>query len=1169
MNENNYEFQILDWSSYHKEVGDNSVKKFTIRLFGKTVDNKSIYVEVEKYKPYFYIEVPDNWTNLNVESLLGYVRSKMSEEFKHNTVKTSIVKRKRFFGFTAERIFTFARLCFNDQETLKRYQWAFERFYTIERLRLYKQKFTIYEANLDPILRCMHERELDACGWVSIPKDKCAEFTGNDIETRCDINISTDFSSLNRLRGRESEIQKFTIASIDIECISKDGSFPQPERPDDKIIMIATTFSKYEENDCYYRHVAVLGTCNDIEGADVEQCNNEEEVLLKWAKMINKKNPDCITGWNIFGFDEQYIKTRCDLLKIEPKVSRLLSRVNHEQSTFTEKKLASSALGDNILKYYDMNGRVRFDLMKVVQKDYKLESYKLDFVASTFFREIITKFEKSGENTLVTTKSTNGIKTGQYVTIIYNDGVADYQHLNGKKFRVLKVIDKTTLLLDGDVSYELLNMKNKIFWCQVKDDVKPNEIFKSFNGTVEQRTELAKYNIQDCELCNKLTDKLQVIINNVSMANVCNVPLTYLFMRGQGIKTFSLVAKKCRQREFLIQTIKKKKKDPNNNDKKDTQPETYESKYFANFLNTNEKIVLPDHENFTGNENDDEEDEGYEGAVVFPAKKGIYYSPIAVLDYSSLYPNSMRYRGLSHEMYVNDPKYLGNENYDYTEIIYNNNDELKTPAPPCTFAKRKDGRPAIIPEILEDLLNARKAVRKQMEIETDPFKKSVLNGLQLAFKITANSIYGQTGAPTSPIYMKEIAACTTAVGRGMLNFSKTFVETMLVNIINYALDSEGCNRKDEKYKKYYEYVSKLFEKTEQFNYCPDDKKMEAVFDKCENENDTNDKKKCHCDKTLCRLSVKHPENDWRHAYFVALRKKIIGFMSGYHIKPEVIYGDTDSVFIDLHITKDSDGSLQTDISALEKGIKLGMTASMLICTMLPYPMCQEYEKCLWPFAQLSKKRYVGNLYEDDINHHYQKCMGIVLKRRDNAQIVKIICGTIVDQLINKRNPEGAISMTKQILQDMIDGKYSMDKYVITKSLRENYKNRNAIAHAVLADRIAERDPGNKPLPNDRIPYLYVIHPKSKSNGNKLGTSKKIKELQGNHIDTPDYTKQHNLAIDYLFYITNQIMKPAVQFLSLVTECPEKIFNYYINNENNKRNGICTVDEVKDVTSYWS
>ena len=45
--------------------------------------------------------------------------------------------------------------------------------------------------------------------------------------------------------------------------------------------------------------------------------------------------------------------------------------------------------------------------------------------------------------------------------------------------------------------------------------------------------------------------------------------------------------------------------------------------------------------------------------------------------------------------------------------------------------------------------------------------------------------------------------------------------------------------------------------------------------------------------------------------------------------------------------------------------------------------------------------------------------------------------------------------------------------IITKSLRGYYKNPDQIAHKVLADRIGERDPGNKPKSNDRIPFVYI------------------------------------------------------------------------------------------------
>ena len=98
----------------------------------------------------------------------------------------------------------------------------------------------------------------------------------------------------------------------------------------------------------------------------------------------------------------------------------------------------------------------------------------------------------------------------------------------------------------------------------------------------------------------------------------------------------------------------------------------------------------------------------------------------------------------------------------------------------------------------------------------------------------------------------------------------------------------------------------------------------------------------------------------------------------------------------------------------------------------------------------------------------------------------------------------------------------MNKLIITKSLKSDYKNPEQIAHKVLADRIGKRDPGSKPSVGDRVAYVYI------KNKNK-------KALQGERIEIPSYIKENKLEINYAFYITNQIMKPVQQVFSLVLE----------------------------------
>ena len=233
----------------------------------------------------------------------------------------------------------------------------------------------------------------------------------------------------------------------------------------------------------------------------------------------------------------------------------------------------------------------------------------------------------------------------------------------------------------------------------------------------------------------------------------------------------------------------------------------------------------------------------------------------------------------------------------------------------------------------------------------------------------------------------------------------------------------------------------------------------------------------------------------------------------------MIVHNTDSVFFTFNL-KDEHGEPMRGQKALEVTIELAKEAGELATKFLKKPHDLEYEKTFMPFCLLSKKRYVGMLYEEDPNKGKRKSMGIVLKRRDNAPIVKDVYGGIIDILMKQKDINKSIAFLDQMLDDIVKQKVPIHKLIISKSLRSFYKNPKQIAHKVLSDRMGQRDPGNKPGPGDRIPYVYIL------------TSKK-KDLQGNKIEHPDYIKEKKLKIDYGFYITNQIMKPVLQIYSLV------------------------------------
>ncbi len=813
--------------------------------------------------------------------------------------------------------------------------------------------------------------------------------------------------------------------------------FPQLEG--DKVTFIGSTFLKYGEQIPYLNHCIVLDTCSNmknVNNSELESYSQEKDVLLAWTKIIQREDPDIIIGYNIFGFDYGFMFERAKQCKIEKKFLLLSRNINNVEKNNGDLDICGSinnegkvdnietskiviASGEHELRYIKMNGRLQVDLYNYFRRDYNLPSYKLDYVASQFIGDSVKSIDFENGKTKIFTKNKAGLGIGSFVHFEESSHSTDY-YKNGAKFEVIDIQNDNFTI----GTKEELNMNKNVRWGLAKDDVTPQDIFRLTNMGPDERSIVAKYCIQDCNLVHHLMNKIDVITGFVEMAKICSVPMNFLVLRGQGIKLTSFIAKKCREKDTLMPVVEK------------TVSKKPRPGYYW---------------------------DGYDGAIVLDPKCNLYLdNPVACVDYASLYPSSMISENLSHDSKVwtktfdlegnllestgeinknGTFKYDNLPDYEYVDITYDTymwdlekaKDKVKNGTKVCRWASRKDGKKSIMPAILEELLKARKDTKKKMKNEKDDFMKNILDKRQLSYKVTANSLYGQCGAKTSTFYEKDVAASTTATGRLLLTYAKRMVEEVYGNRI-----------------------------------CPTKKYGDV------------------------------------------------------RTKAEYIYGDTDSVFFTFNIEDKDTGEKIIGKKALEITIELAQQAGELASKFLKKPHDLEYEKTFMPFCLLSKKRYVGMLYEEDPDKCYQKSMGIVLKRRDNAPIVKDVYGGIIDILMKEQNIVSAINFLKNNLQNMLDGKCSMDKLIITKSLRSNYKNPAQIAHKVLADRIGKRDPGNKPSSGDRIPFVYV-------------QTKNKKALQGDKIETPTYINENNLTPDYSFYITNQIMKPVQQLFALVLE----------------------------------
>jgi len=812
-----------------------------------------------------------------------------------------------------------------------------------------------------------------------------------------------------------------------------------PEVEGDKVTFIGSTFLKSGEERPYLNHCLTIDTCDnlhDVQNSEIQVCEGgERDMLLEWTNLIQREDPDIIIGYNIFGFDYNFMFHRAlendcatEFLKLSRNKGKVCGQVDPKtQKLAIEESTIVIASGQHDLQYIKMPGRFQIDMYNYLRRDYNMSSYKLDYVSGYFIGDAVTKIEhkineENGQDvTAVYTGNTMGLDVGSYISFEETSNSTD-SYKGGEKFKVIR-LDAATKVFEIS-GKEMPNMEKKVRWGLAKDDVTPQDIFRMTNEGPKERAIIAKYCIQDCNLVHHLMRKIDVLTGFIEMANICSVPVSFLVFRGQGIKLTSFIAKKCSEKKTLIPVLDRR---------------------FGN--------------------------ESYDGAIVLPPKCDLYLdNPVACLDYSSLYPSSMISENLSHDSKVWTKEYnldgmlvcsTGETDvngvfiydnmpgYEYVDVEYDTyvwkhnarGKAIKTVngKKVCRFAQPKTddvsgviGEKAIMPSILEELLEARSATRKLIPKQTDDFMKNILDKRQLGYKVTANSLYGQCGAKTSSFYEIDVAASTTATGRKLLLYAKRVVEETYGN-------------------------------------------------------------------AECQTSK----------YGVV------------NTRAETVYGDTDSAFFTFNLA-DKDGTPIRGKQALEITIELAQQVGELASSFLKAPHSLVYEKTIMPFCLLRKKGYVGIYYETNANKGTRKSMGIVLKRRDNAPIVKDVYGGIIDILMKEQDTGRAISFLKEYLQNLVNEKIPLEKLIITKSLNSNYKNPQQIAHKVLADRMGQRDSGNKPSVGDRIPFIYVHNPDKKA-------------LQGERIEHPAYIRENNIRPNYTFYITNQIMKPVQQLFALVLE----------------------------------
>tara|TARA_B110001450_G_scaffold106902_1_gene101226 strand:- start:122 stop:3169 length:3048 start_codon:yes stop_codon:yes gene_type:complete len=971
---NEITFQVLSWDASDETDDPDSDypdTRYNIYAFGVNEISESVCVRFEGYKPYFFALIPDKYQdtfdNFKKREVEKYIRNKLFRN-KEDLESVSIVVRKKYKGFTNEKEYKFLRFVCKNLKTFNRIRYILNPYSKDARslpkiacLSITEPiKFELYESNIEPYLRFTHKTDIQMAGWI-----KVLDIKKFDDMSRCQHSYTANYNSVSKYE--KVDVCNLTLGAWDIEAFSYSSrylainEFPDPEKEHDIITQIGTSLYKFNTQE-KIKHVATIKSpidndCDPVDGIIIEKFDSEKELIIGWVKFIMETDPDILIQYNGYGFDWKYVIARAKFLHID-YVLENLSRIIDKPAAKQEDQLNTSAYGDNTMVYLKMYGVTQLDMMFLIKKDYKLESYKLNNVA---------------------------------------------EHFTGDK----------------------------------KDDLSPADLFKYNTSTKDKIALVVKYCAQDTWLLIDLILKLRMVTNLIGMSNITMVPIQYIELRGQQIRVHTQIAYETKKEGYLVPTVEYKQKED-----KDT-----------------------DEEKFTG-------------ATVLSATPGAHFEPIAGLDFASLYPSIMIAHNYDYATIVEDPEFDNIPGIEYFDMKWEEDDEdedgnVTARQVSVRFVQNKTG---IMPKILDRLWKERKAIRKQMKsLLSSSLQYAVLNGVQLAIKVSMNSIYGFTGARYGRLPNKKIAAAVTACGRNMIAHSKKCAEEWYDCEVVYGdTDSIYVKFKSEfKGQDHMNYVFKVAPECADRISATFKKPIDLEFEKVMYPFILFSKKRYaslfwtnpinydYIDykgiQVVRRDNCEYVrENSKKIFEYILKNDKVLNYE--FDTVDEII--ETSKEYARNKIRKLVNSEVPMKELVLSKSIRSGYAFdNKVVCTM-----------CDKTYYELN---LVGKKEMNVTNVH-------ILKNKNKSHIIEFletehICPSCKNECLFKRCPAN-------------------------------------IPHVALARKREERDHMDKVSGGERVPYVFVTY---------QGTR------QFEKVEDPDYVIKNGIPIDYIYYFEHQF-KSAIQ-----------------------------------------
>ncbi|KAJ1990082.1 DNA-directed DNA polymerase delta [Coemansia spiralis] len=384
----------LDTDSTHlvfqqMEVDEEHVasrNEVVARLYGVTEDGHSVACFVHGFFPYFYCPAPARFKEEDIPAVISEL-SRIADSSgglgngKGAVVDIEMCMKEPLFGYHGNVKAPFFKVIVRNQKLVRPVSQIVKRGFNIPGIGSYSA--TCYESNLEFIIRFMVDTDLVGASWVKLPAGKystCIKST-----TFCQYEVDVHYKDLiaHEPVGEWSKVAPLRILSLDIECAGRPGVFPEAKH--DPIIQIANVVTIQGQKQPFIRNVFTLDTCAPIPGVHVLSFEDESEMLVKWKQFVQMCDPDIVIGYNTTDFDLPYLLDRAEALGVHS--FPFLGRIRDITTKVSTSRFSSKAYGTRDSKVINMEGRVQFDVLAAMRREYKLRSFTLNAVSAKFLGE--------------------------------------------------------------------------------------------------------------------------------------------------------------------------------------------------------------------------------------------------------------------------------------------------------------------------------------------------------------------------------------------------------------------------------------------------------------------------------------------------------------------------------------------------------------------------------------------------------------------------------------------------------------------------------------------------------------------------------------------------------------------------------------------------------------